>query len=131
MLLSRHLRCLSLLALLAGVSSALAGPQSRGAQRAPPRDLSAQPDRPPHGHGRPAGQRALSEAVRRAERATRGQVLSAERVQYDGRDLSRVKLVDDRGRVRVYWDDPQTQQVRHDEDEPRGRRTHDDDGDSD
>ena len=52
------------------------------------------------------GQRGLSDAVRRAERA--GQVLSAEHVQYDGRDVNRVKIVDDRGRVRVYWDDPAT-----------------------
>lgn len=52
-------------------------------------------------------QDALSDAVRRVERRTRGQVLSAERVPYDGRDINRIKVVDDRGRVRVYMDDPQ------------------------
>ena len=82
-------------------------------------------------HHRGEDQRALSDAVRRAERATRGQVLSAERVQYDGRDLNRVKVVDDRGRVRVYWDDPQVGQDEPEEDQSRGRRTRDDDDDSD
>jgi hypothetical protein len=28
-------------------------------------------------------------------------------VPYDGRNLNRIKVVDDRGRVRVYMDDPQ------------------------
>ena len=49
----------------------------------------------------------LSDAVRRVERDTRGEVLSAERVQYDGRDMHRVKVVDDQGRVRVFMQDPQ------------------------
>jgi hypothetical protein len=49
----------------------------------------------------------LSESVRRAER--NGQVLSAEQIQSDGRDVNRVKIIDSRGRVRVYWDDPSQQ----------------------
>ena len=49
----------------------------------------------------------LSDAVRRVERTTRGEVLSAERVQYDGRDMHRVKVVDDHGRVRVFMQDPE------------------------
>ncbi len=48
---------------------------------------------------------SASDAVRRAERDTRGEVLSVERVQYDGRDMHRVKVVDDRGHVRVYMQD--------------------------
>ena len=40
-------------------------------------------------------------------RPQRGEVLSAERVQYDGRDMHRVKVVDDQGRVRVFMQDPQ------------------------
>ncbi|MGH8075810.1 MAG: PepSY domain-containing protein [Lysobacter sp.] len=63
---------------------------------------------------RQADHRALSDAVRRVERATGGEVLSAERVQSDGRDVSRVKVVDASGRVRVYMDDAQQQ--------PRDRR---------
>ena len=53
-----------------------------------------------------AERRALADAVRRVERATGGEVLSAERVQSDGRDVSRVKVVDASGRVRVYMGDP-------------------------
>lgn len=62
-----------------------------------------------HSNQRPersADHRALSDAVRRVERRTGGQVLSAERVPYDGRDINRVKVVDSSGRVRVYVDDP-------------------------
>ena len=59
----------------------------------------------------------LSDAVRRVERDTRGEVLSAERVQYDGRDMHRVKVVDDQGRVRVFMQEP-----RHDEGERPARR---------
>lgn len=51
----------------------------------------------------------MSDSVRRAERDGRGEVLSAERVQYDGRDMHRVKVVDDQGRVRVYMQDPARQ----------------------
>lgn len=61
--------------------------------------------RPPWGHDRRGGDAALAEAVRRVERRTGGQVLSAERVPYDGRDVSRVKVVDASGRVRVYMED--------------------------
>ena len=55
-------------------------------------------------------------------------------MQYDGRDLNRVKLVDDRGRVRVYWDDPADGRAgdRDDRGERRGTpRTRDDDDRSD
>lgn len=84
---------------LLAVAFAIAVPMGVAAQerQAPP---------PPESSER-ADHRALSDAVRRAERETNGQVLSAERVQFDGRDLSRVKVIDERGRVRVYWDDPQ------------------------
>ena len=52
---------------------------------------------------------ALADSVRRIERSTRGQVISAERMQSDGRDINRIKVMDYRGRVRVYMDDPQQQ----------------------
>ena len=56
---------------------------------------------------------ALSDSVRRFERSNRGsRVLSAERIQSDGRDVNRIKAMDDRGRVRVYVDDPQRRQAR-------------------
>jgi len=47
---------------------------------------------------------SLSDAVRRVQRETGGRILGAERVPYDGRDINRVKYMDDRGRVR-YMDD--------------------------
>src|SRR5690606_36135579 len=52
---------------------------------------------------------ALSDSVRRFERNHRNsRVLSVERMHSDdGRDLNRIKAMDDRGRVRVYVDDPQ------------------------
>ena len=49
--------------------------------------------------------RALSEAVRRVQRRTGGQILGAELVPFEGRDISRIKYMDERGRVR-YMDDP-------------------------
>ena len=60
-------------------------------------------------HDRREDHRALSDAVRRVERRTGGQVLSAERVPFDGRNVNRVKVIDSSGRVRVYMDDPQGQ----------------------
>lgn len=67
------------------------------------------PARPPDAPvRRPAAlqQRELSDSVRRVERATRGRVLSAEAMQFDGRVVNRIKVLDDSGRVRVYVDDP-------------------------
>jgi hypothetical protein len=109
---TRSLRRLTLFVALMGVGSAA------WAQAQPPQPAPARPQQ----HG-PRDQRALSDAVRRAER--NGQVLSAEQVQYDGRDVNRVKIVDDRGRVRVYWDDPAAQrqpQPSQDRGQGQGRR---------
>lgn len=94
--LSRRLLSLSLVLALTGLSSvAWAQPQPQKPQK--PQQQKPQPHAPRQEQG-------LSESVRRAERE--GKVLSAEQVQYDGRDVNRVKIVDDRGRVRVMWDDP-------------------------
>lgn len=82
--------CVLLLALAAAPAWA-----QRGPERGPPR---AGPD--------PRQRDSLSESVRRVQRDTRGQVLGAERVPFDGREMHRVKVLDDRGRVRVYMDDP-------------------------
>lgn len=79
-------------------------PPSRGGRDAgPPRGAE---QRPP----RSRSQEELSDSVRRFQRSNRGsRVLSAERMQSDGRDVNRIKAMDDRGRVRVYVDDPQRQ----------------------
>ena len=82
------------------------------AQPAPTRD------REPERELQQAPRVSLSDAVRRVERNTRGEVLSAERIQFDGRDMHRVKVVDDQGRVRVFMQDP----VRRDRPSPRPQR---------
>ena len=98
---SRHSRPLP--NLLAAAILALLPTVSAWAQSVPPapRNRDGQGERQDDRRG------SLSEAVRRVERDTRGEVLSAERVQYDGRDMHRVKVVDDQGRVRVFMQDPQ------------------------
>lgn len=67
--------------------------------------MQAPPPRPEP--PRQSASSSLSDAVRRAQRETGGQVLGAERIQFDGRDINRVKVMDDRGRVRYMDDDPQ------------------------
>ena len=89
------------LALLAGNAAAWAQDAERPPPSAPPERTEA--PRPPA--GRSESHTSLSDAVRRVQRSTGGQVLSAERVQFEGRNINRVKYVDDRGRVR-YMDDP-------------------------
>lgn len=112
-------RCLLPVLLLAGLPG-LAGAQPpavgpgvaagdrsaalRGDRNGPPRE----------GRGREMGtyaaeagppRRNLSEAVRWVQRSTGGQILGAELVPYEGRNITRVKYMDDRGRVR-YMDHP-------------------------
>lgn len=77
------------------------------------------------GHDRGEDRRGLSDSVRRVERRTGGQVLSAERVPYDGRDVNRVKVVDSSGRVRIYMDDPQSQSRGRDSQDDPTRRNDD------
>jgi hypothetical protein len=89
---------------------------NRGARSAGDRAERAQ--RIDDRHNRGEDHRALSDAVRRVERRTGGQVLSAERVPFDGRNVNRVKVIDSSGRVRVYMDDPQGQGRRQPEPPP-------------
>ena len=60
----------------------------------------------PQGQGNemPRPMSSLSDSVRRVQRETGGRILGAERVPYEGRDINRVKYMDERGRVR-YMDD--------------------------
>ena len=98
LLLLRHsLKLLLLATLLGACAQVFAAPPSRHPPQA--RGSNDHPQR---------SDDALSDSVRRIERSTRGQVLSAERVPYDGRSVNRIKIVDGRGRVRVYMDDPQS-----------------------
>ncbi len=96
---TRHRR-LAAAALLA--TGAVAAMGSAGAQPQPPDPARAEMVRAARGAPQ---ERSLSDAVRRVQRTTGGHILGAERVPYDGRDINRVKYMDDRGRVR-YMDDP-------------------------
>jgi hypothetical protein len=55
--------------------------------------------------------RSLSDAIRRVQRSTGGQILGAERIPYDGKNINRVKYMDSDGRVR-YMDDPGSDHAR-------------------
>lgn len=116
---SRHrLPTLKLLAVVALVVlpavHALAAPQQSRDRAGEKRDNDKRED------DRRERRDSLSDAVRRVERDTRGEVLSAERVQFDGRDMHRVKVVDDQGRVRVFMQEPRSEPVR--DAPPRARR---------
>jgi hypothetical protein len=104
------MRCSSLRPLFATLVAAVvltAGAPVVEAQQA----QENRPMPPPQERGFPRSEgrgnhNSLSESVRKVQRTTGGQVLGAERVQFDGQDINRVKYVDDRGRVR-YMDDAQ------------------------
>jgi hypothetical protein len=66
----------------------------------PPMERAARVSPPPS-----QDSRSMSDAVRRVQRSTQGQILGAERVPYEGRSITRVKYMDSSGRVR-YMDDP-------------------------
>ncbi|WP_242524996.1 hypothetical protein [Lysobacter changpingensis] len=101
---------LALLAALLALAGAVSAQDRGGPHRG---------DRGDRGHGRASDRQALSDSVRRVERRTGGQVLSAERVPYDGRDVNRVKVVDSSGRVRIYMDDPQSRDRQQQENRTR------------
>jgi hypothetical protein len=55
---------------------------------------------------------AQADSVRRVERQTGGEVIRAEPMQRDGREVYRMKVLTRDGRVRVVQDDPQAQTPR-------------------
>ena len=64
-------------------------------------------------------QDSMAESIRHVRRANRGHIIAADRMHSNGRQINRIKLVDDRGRVRVIEDDPQRrrgQRSRRDDD---------------
>jgi len=94
-------------ALLIGLMAA--GPSfAQDAPPSPPEDRAAPRVVEPEERGNRAQRSSsLSDAVRRVQRETGGQVLGAERVQYDGREINRIKVLDRHGRIRSMDDDPQ------------------------
>lgn len=107
-------RKLPLLAIVLPLALGLAGEawaapqhgQGQGGRGQHPQQRQESGQTPFVGPERGQGRDELSDSVRRVERDTRGRVLSAERVPYDGRDVNRIKVVDQNGRVRVIMDDP-------------------------
>jgi hypothetical protein len=79
------------------------GQREDGMRDAPRPRMMREPRRQESRRSRDDG---LADSVRRIERSTRGRVINAERVQSDGRDINRIKVMDERGRIRVYMDDP-------------------------
>lgn len=101
----RQLSCLLSVTLLVAVAPVAMAQDP--AVDSPPRgpEMRAALSRPESGRQRM--QDSMTESVRRIERNTRGRVLSVEQLYSDGRNLNRVKVMDDSGRVRIYVDDPQ------------------------
>ena len=60
----------------------------------------------------PPADSALPASVKRVERQTGGEVIRAEPMQRDGREVYRMKVLTHDGRVRVVQDDPQAQPAR-------------------
>jgi hypothetical protein len=63
-----------------------------------------------------------ADSVRRAERQAGGEVIRAEPMQRDGREVYRLKVLTADGRVRVVQDDPQARAARPQARNPQARR---------
>lgn len=87
--------CIAAAAALASLTAAPVHGQERGRE-------SARSTMSPRASARSS---SLSDAIRRVQRSTGGRILGAERVPFDGRNINRIKYLDDRGRVR-YIDEP-------------------------
>src|SRR5688572_8107813 len=68
--------------------------------------------RPPRADAPPAAEATPADSVRRAERRAGGEVIRAEPMQRDGREVYRLKVLTADGRVRVVQDDPQARAAR-------------------
>ena len=114
--LSRLLRTALHPMLLLGTGAAWA--QSAPPQSPPPRQSPpAQRDHGGQGQGRQ--DQGLPDSVRRVERQTGGEVLRAEPMQRDGREVYRLKVLTSDGGVRVVQDDPE--RARERPAEPKGK----------
>lgn len=75
------------------------------AQSAPPAH-APRPHREPPAQQQDRADGGLRDSVRRVEKQTGGEVLRAEPMQRDGREVYRLKVLTADGRVRVVQDDP-------------------------
>ncbi|MBD9479248.1 hypothetical protein [Pseudoxanthomonas sp. PXM02] len=89
---------LAVLTVITG-TAAVHAQDDRGRNDAPPSRERGLPRNDDRGH-----RNSMSDSVRRVRSESGNQVLSVERMQYDGRDVTRVKYIDDRGRVRTQDD---------------------------
>ncbi|WP_407352748.1 hypothetical protein [Luteimonas sp. R10] len=110
---------LSLLAVaLAGVTTASAQGLAQGQERERERERGRPEQGPsraiaqPEPSSRLRRQDAMADSIRHIRSSTRGTLISAERMHSNGREINRIKVLDDRGRVRVYEDDPQQRHQR-------------------
>lgn len=76
------------------------------AQSAPPANASSSRQEAAKRDRGERADRGLPASVRRVERQTGGEVLRAEPMQRDGREVYRLKVLTADGRVRVVQDDP-------------------------
>ncbi len=90
---------LAVLVALTG-TAAVHAQDDRGHGDAPPSRDRGMPRNDDRGH-----RNSMSDSVRRVRSDAGNQVLSVERMQYDGRDVTRVKYIDERGRVRTQTQD--------------------------
>ena len=93
------------------------------AQSTPPNAPPRQQHQPPPAQrdlGQGQGQ-GLPDSVRRVERQTGGEVLRAEPMQRDGREVYRLKVLTSDGRVRVVQDDPERSRERPAEPKGKGK----------
>ena len=107
-------------------------PRQQATQRdeASQRDFARQRDQERRERGREQAQRELDSqrgglpaSVRRVERQTGGEVLRAEPMQRDGREVYRLKVLTADGRVRVVQDDPDRPRSEEaSEERPAGRK---------
>ena len=101
-----------------GLAAADAAWAQQGSRRSPPfqqqprQETPSLPSAPRPEFPRPSRRdddsSSLSDSVRRIQRANGGRVLGAERVQSDGREFTRIKIMDEQGRVR-YVDEERQQ----------------------
>jgi hypothetical protein len=78
--------------------------------------------RPPRADAAPPADATPADSVRRAERQAGGEVIRAEPMQRDGREVYRLKVLTADGRVRVVQDDPQARSARPQRKDPQVRR---------
>lgn len=111
----------SIAAILLSLIVAFAAVAPAHAQRPPDHvaELHAQDSRSARARATERRQDSMAESIRHVRRSNRGSIIAADRMHSNGRQINRIKLVDDRGRVRVIEDDPQRRRAE------RSRRNND------